>query len=512
MPSHPVVRRVWFAVAVAWFAVPLLADEPEFCVAGTVLNAATGEPLHRAAVTIPQSAALTDAAGTFRFCQLPAGAYYANAEKPGFVASGSRVVVGPSREDLVLRLQPLSVIAGKVVDEAGEPLQGVLVQLLSTLVADGRRKVRAESAVATDDRGEYRLAGVTAGRYFLRAAGWEGAAPDPDAHEAFAPVYYGGATELASASPVTVEPGRDLQADFSVSLRAAYRVRGAIAGFSPLLPAKIELLGAGGEPSGAPVNLDTATGAFQIDSVVPGSYILRATQGAGRQRNRGELALPVSADVKGAVLPLAGSVVLKGIVRVAASSEPAPPSSPNCAIKLAPAEDWISAEDPLEASTEPSGEFAVEDVLPGRYRVGMDCASGYIAAARMGETDLLATGELRIAPGAAPPPIEAMLALDGGTVDVTASAEGDPGPAWVMLLPASGNELRTRFARLTSKLVLSGIAPGDYQAYAWTGSPEAFEYANPDARQAWAGRAVSVHVGERDRQSISLKIAAGETP
>ncbi|MGA2593489.1 MAG: hypothetical protein ABSH32_26530, partial [Bryobacteraceae bacterium] len=267
----------------------------------------------------------------------------------------------------------------------------------------------------------------------------------------------------------------------------------------------------GGEPSGAPVTLDTATGAFQVDSVAPGSYTLRATQGEGRERKRGELALPASADVKAVVVPMAGSVVVRGIVRVAASSEPASPSSPNCAIKLSPAEDWISAEDPLEASTEPSGEFAIEDVLPGRYRVGMDCANGYIAAARMGETDLLASGELRIAPGAAPPPIEAMLALDGGTVDVTASAESDPGPAWVVLLPASGNELRSRFARLSSKIVLSGVAPGDYQAYAWTGAAEAFEYANPDVRQAWAGRAVSVHVGERDRQSITVRIAAGET-
>ena len=63
----------------------------------------------------------------------------------------------------------------------------------------------------------------------------------------------------------------------------------------------------------------------------------------------------------------------------------------------------------------------------------------------------------------------------------------------------------------SAKLTFPGVAPGDYQAYAWTGSPEAFEYANPDARQAWAGPAVSVHIGERDRQSLALKIAAGET-
>jgi hypothetical protein len=297
-----------------------------------------------------------------------------------------------------------------------------------------------------------------------------------------------------------------------VSLGAAYRIRGAIAGFSPHLPAKIELLGASLEPSAAPVALDAATGKFQIDDVAPGSYILRATQGEGQQRRRGEVAFEVNADVQGVVAPLAGSVVLRGIVRMAAASAPAAPSSPNCAIKLSSAEAWISEEAPLEASTGPTGEFAIEGVLPGRYRVAMDCASGYISAARIGDADLLANPELPIPPGTAPPPIEAVLASDGGTLDVTASDEGEPGPAWVLLLPGSGCELHARLAYLDAKLTFPALAPGDYQAYAWTGSPEAFEYANPDARQAWAGRAVSVHIAGRDRQSITVKIAPGETP
>jgi len=512
MLSPPAARRVQFSVAVALLAAPLLAGEPDFCIAGTVLNAATGEPLRHAAVTIPQSAAFTDAAGAFRFCNLPAGAYYANAEKPGFVAAGSRVAVGPSREDVVLRLDPFSVIAGRVEDAAGEPLQYALIQALSASVAEGRRKVRVASAVSTDDRGVYRLAGLHPGRYYLRAAGWDGATPDPDANEAFAPIYFGGASELASATPVTVEPGRDLRADFSVSLRTAYRIRGAIAGFSPGRTATIELLGAGQEPSAAPAALDATTGVFQVGDVVPGSYILRATQGDGRERVRGELPLQVVGDVKGVVLPLVGGVALKGIVRMAADSGPAAPSPPNCAIRLSPVEVWISEETELAAATEPNGEFHIEGVLTGRYRIGMDCANGYISAARFGETDLLAGDEFTIPPGVAPPPLEAVLASDGGALDVTASTDGEPGPAWVILLPGSGYELHTRIARLNANLNFSGVAPGDYQAYAWTGPPEAFEYANPDARQAWAGRAVSIHIGPRDRQNVALKIAAGEDP
>ena len=506
--------RASLSVAVALLCSPLLADEPEFCVAGTILNASTGEPLRHAAVTIPQSAALTDAAGAFRFCNLPAGAYYANAEKPGFAPAGSRVLVGPSQEDVVLRLLPLSVVSGTVVDAAGERLQNVRIQLLSIVVEEGRRTVRVESAVSTNDRGEYRLPGLTASRYYLRAAGWEGAPLEGDAHEAFTPVYYGGATQLASATPVTVEPGRDLRADFSVTLHTAYRIRGTLAGFSPRLPARIELLGADEDPSGAPVAFDTATGAFQFDDVAPGSYILRATQGEGRQRSRGELPLQIHADLKGAAVPLADSVTLKGIVRMAVATGPASPSSPNCAVKLSPAGVWISSEAALEASTGPTGEFEIEDVLPGRYRLGMNCANGYVSAVHIGDTDLLETGELLVPPGVAPAPIEAVLGADGGALDVTASAEGESGPAWVLLLPGSPCEFHTRFARLAraaAKLTFSGVAPGDYQAYAWTGSPEAFEYTSPDARQTWAGRSVSVHIGERDHQSSTLKIAPGET-
>jgi hypothetical protein len=258
--------------------------------------------------------------------------------------------------------------------------------------------------------------------------------------------------------------------------------------------------------------LDAATGAFQIDDLVPGSYTIRATQGEGSQRSRGELALQVDADIKGAVLPLARSVALKGIVRMAAASDPAAPPSPNCAIKLSPAEAWISGDADQQTSTEPSGEFEIENVLPGRYRLRMDCANGYVSTVRMGDADLLETAELLVPPGTVPPVIEAVLALDGGSVDVTADAEGETGPAWVLLLPASGNEFHARFAHLTTKLTFTGAAPGDYQAYAWNGAAEAFEYNNPDARQAWAGRSVSLHIGERDRQSITLKIAPGEAP
>jgi len=81
MHSCPAVPRVpLLLVLLALAGISSQADEPEFCVGGIVLNAVTGAPLPRAAVIIPESAALTDAGGAFRFCRLPAGSYYVSAE------------------------------------------------------------------------------------------------------------------------------------------------------------------------------------------------------------------------------------------------------------------------------------------------------------------------------------------------------------------------------------------------------------------------------------------------
>ena len=124
----------------------------------------------------------------------------------------------------------------------------------------------------------------------------------------------------------------------------------------------------------------------------------------------------------------------------------------------------------LSTNTEPNGEFRIAGLLPGHYFLRADCASGYISAIHMGDSDLPASGELAVPAGTAAQPIEAVLATDGGTVDVTASSEGDPGPGWVALIPASGNDFYARLALLKAKASFQAVAPGDYQVFAWTGS------------------------------------------
>jgi hypothetical protein len=510
-------RRTWLAVAaVALFLPPLPADDSEVCVAGTVVNAVTGEPIGRTAVQLlgaKRSSALTDAGGVFRFCGMPVGRYYLRGEKPGFGEAHAYLTGDAMREGTVLRLQPHSVIKGKVADDQGEPVPNVVIQALSTTIESGRRKMFQGYEAVTNDRGEYRIAGLDGRHYFVKAAGWRGqtrlflgnAAPEAPSKEAFALVYLGGTADLGSATPLSLEPGREARADFTVTLQSGHRIRGMIAGYDPFRDAKVELLREGGDLSTVPVSLNAATGAFQTGYVTPGSYVLRVTQGDEEQRMRGEQPVLISdSDLNGIVLTLAGGATVKGTIHSPASDAAGPP---DCEVEL----DLVGVATSREDDYAPAiakNEFQITGVLPGRYRLALKCGSGYPASVRAGETDLLAHNELIVVPGIDPPPIDIRLRDDGGTVDITVPVGADHQHASVVLVSDSGNALCRLATAHEGEFHLEQVAPGNYQAYAWSNSEE-FEYANPQARQAWASRAVGVQVAPNGHHKIALTIPAG---
>lgn len=135
--------------------------------------------------TTPKGRVMADAEGRFFFTDLPAGEYYMQATKPGHApgAYGQRRVSGQSqllslgegerRTDVKLMVWKYAVIAGTVVDEAGEPVVGVSVRALVRDVVAGRTQFGTESYLVpttmTDDRGMFRLAQVQPGTYAIAA-------------------------------------------------------------------------------------------------------------------------------------------------------------------------------------------------------------------------------------------------------------------------------------------------------------------------------------------------------
>jgi hypothetical protein len=160
-------------------------------IVGQVLDATTGVPVSEAIVrltmpkypedpTTPKGRVMADGEGRFFFTDLHPGEYFLQATKDGYAPGtyGQRRAEGQSQllslaegerlTDVTLRVWKHGVIAGTVVDEAGEPVVGVAVRALVKNVVAGRPRHGnlqsfAEPIATTDDRGMFRLSQLVPG-------------------------------------------------------------------------------------------------------------------------------------------------------------------------------------------------------------------------------------------------------------------------------------------------------------------------------------------------------------
>ncbi len=194
-------------------------------IVGRVVDAATGRPVAAATVMLQGGAApppptpvapgmprpaaqppaqpprfLTDGEGRFAFRNLTRGTFNLTANKPGYSdgAYGRFRPGGPTRSiqlddnermgEITVRIFKMAVIAGAVVDEAGEPSIGTQVRAYRRVLQSGRRVLNQASTATTDDRGMYRFANLTPGEYIVSVpivssstpAGFTGAGRNPN--------------------------------------------------------------------------------------------------------------------------------------------------------------------------------------------------------------------------------------------------------------------------------------------------------------------------------------------
>ena len=151
------------------------------------------------------------------------------AEKTGFVRTGlgSRSELDPSvpldlengerLEGIEIRLPRGAAIAGRVLDELGEPLVGapVLIGFLRSFGGEARWVAVSRPGSLTDDRGEYRIGGLAAGRYYVAVAGGSEGSPIAGAPAEWARTvswgrtFYLGSPGLAGATPIALGAGEE---------------------------------------------------------------------------------------------------------------------------------------------------------------------------------------------------------------------------------------------------------------------------------------------------------------
>ena len=154
---------------------------------GRVLARRHRQRLRRAQVRISSpdigtKTALTDAQGRYEFKELPASRFNVSVTKSGFVAMqyGQSRPFEPGRpieladaqvmEKADVALPRGSAVAGRVVDEFGEPVADANVSAMRMQYTNGRRRlVPAGRNSTTNDLGQFRVYGLPPGEYYVSA-------------------------------------------------------------------------------------------------------------------------------------------------------------------------------------------------------------------------------------------------------------------------------------------------------------------------------------------------------
>lgn len=267
--------------------------------------AASGTPIRRAQVRAMSmegrggGVTSTNNEGFFEIKELPAGRYNITAMKGGYVAGnygqrragepGTPIELGDGQtaEKVNFVLSRGGVIAGKIVDDGGEPVSGTMVQAMRYQFMAGTRRLMPGGGEGsndrTDDQGNFRLFGLPPGDYFVSANARNGmvmvAEMNNTEAEGFAPTYYPGTPNIAEATRVPLKAGQEMTgANFALIVARLTRIRGkamnsrgepvsrAMMMLTPADPSMSMTFSMAGNAMVGP------DGSFQFANVAPGRY------------------------------------------------------------------------------------------------------------------------------------------------------------------------------------------------------------------------------------------------
>lgn len=218
------MRRVAVATLVL-SAVALLAFvQAQTDVSGRVVSDETGDPLPNARVALTTSlfgspVVLTDRDGRFHFAAAPSERTGVAASKTGYARHD--VALSPGGQPIEIRLQRSAAISGQVLDEFGDP---VFAARVAAEIAPRGTNLTIAANTETDDRGEYRLAGLPAGSFVVAVVTMGAMASQAvgPTDIRFGPAprksYYPGVDASAEAQALRLQAGEDRRAiNFVVS-------------------------------------------------------------------------------------------------------------------------------------------------------------------------------------------------------------------------------------------------------------------------------------------------------
>lgn len=240
-----------------FYSAAIFAQSAE--VTGIVVNSVTGQPMAGVHVSVFQITfsresitpygAVSDSAGRLRFPPVAAGTYFYMGEMNGYVSVVKNptgiplpsliVKAGKKIEDLRVEMAPQSIVAGRVLDEFGNPVVGARISVEPPNRNDPASSIPRTGTEKTDGRGEF--------RWFTGPGKWVVQVTPPSQSRMgkqeirdgvkvadFPPVFYPGVVERDRAKVVEIAAGQIADGlEVRLTRQAGISIDGTVSGMPP---------------------------------------------------------------------------------------------------------------------------------------------------------------------------------------------------------------------------------------------------------------------------------------
>ncbi len=445
-----------------------------------VVNSITGTPISGANIVLAnekedQLYGRTDAGGGFTGRTHSAGPCLLTVTRKGYrmIAAGMMgkmiEVKSGAETEVTVQMRPLGILAGRVVDQYGDPVRDAIVRTEDKVDVPGENPYYQSYSVAnSDDRGEYRIAEVEPGKHYVAA---EYDSPDDNRRsrlrwpQTAGLILYPDATDIEHAQQVEVGAAETIRlSDLRLTIRRPITISGRIkpapaGNLQPLSLQRADKL-ALHSPVMVQGGTSQADGSFKIDAW-PGKYVLTASDSKSGKQSK-PLALGVGEkDIAGLELELTLGYEIGGRIAVDGPEHldfsklllnfGGPP------VKIDPTGGFqanlFGGKGVYILQGLPEGWYIKNVVVAGRYLVGQ---------------------HIEIEPGNA----DMTVTLSARGASVVISLDGTPSAlaaVYLALLPESGEVLDpesipTAQADGSGQFILKALPPGSYRVFTLSAS------------------------------------------
>ena len=512
-------------------------DKPAAATAGTgaiegrvtIQDSKPQAPVRRARVTLTGGSLRqpeivdTDTNGRYRL-ELAGGVYTLTVTKPGFMTSAASAVevkVGGTATANVA-LARGAAIEGRVQNDAGEPIEGVVVSAVRfrpSTIGMGRVIIRE---TRTDDLGRYRLHSLGPGPYFVDATpdprrGDEGAFATGERPAGIARTFFPGTAQAHEARRLTLTRGQDVSGtDFVVLRVPVVRVGGKIVDSTGKpVPASFRLRPVEGLPLslGGSISPD---GQFLFTSVPPGEYWLMASHVTAPDRTMEFAAMRLSIsgqDQSDLSLTLAPGAVVNG--RVETDGSPLTPLRGTQVITVAMDLDFPPARRPAPPPPVVGGDGSFRiNGLAGRQllRLASLPEPWAVKSVSLEGKDVTDTGGEFVA-GQQPLNATIVVTDKTGSVTGTVSDEGAPSRSYrVVVFPDDEQQwsehsrfVKAALPRADGTFSVGGLLPGKYFVVAASVLDDG-EWNDPDVLRRLQKEATAVRLAAAAVATLKLRV------